>query len=305
MLVGPETSDDAGVFLFGESALVATADFITPFCDDPYRFGRVAAANSMSDVYAMGGEVLFALNICCFPEGEAPAAVFTAILQGGLDAVTSAGGVLLGGHSVGDKELKYGLAVVGRADPNRVLTNAGARAGQHLVLTKPLGSGAVLNAFRSNRLDEDALEPVLASMERLNDTAARLALQHGASGCTDVTGFGLLGHALEMARGSGAELRVDFDTLPVYPGFHEMTAAGVSTKGTRANRAAAAGGYEIVAELDDDRTALLFDPQTSGGLLISVPAEQSEPLVRALRDAGEPAVKIGEVRAGAARVVVL
>jgi selenide,water dikinase len=302
--VGPQTSDDAGVFAFDSKALVATADFITPFCDDPYRFGRVAAANSMSDVYAMGGEVLFALNICCFPEGEAPAEVFTSILQGGLDAVTSAGGVLLGGHSVGDRELKYGLAVVGCADPERLLTNAGSRAGQDLVLTKPLGSGALLNAFRSDRLDEAGLEPVLTSMERLNANAARLALRHGATGCTDITGFGLLGHGLEMARSSGVELRIDFDSLPVYPGFYEMTAAGVSTKGTRANRAAAAAGFENAAGLDEQRSSLLFDPQTSGGLLISLPAERSPDLVRDLRDAGEPAVKIGEVAAGAHRVVV-
>lgn len=305
VLVGPETADDAGVYSFGDTALVATADFITPFCDDPYRFGWVAAVNSMSDVFAMGGEVLFALNICCFPDDQAPAEVFTSILQGGLDAVVSAGGFVLGGHTVGDRELKYGLAVVGRADPQRLLTNGGAQAGQRLILTKPLGSGAILNAYRGGKLDEEGLEPVLASMERLNATASRLALEHGATGCTDVTGFGLLGHGLEMARASGVELRIEFGSLPTYPGFYEMTAAGVSTKGTRNNRAAAADGFEDAAGLDEDRSALLFDPQTSGGLLICVPADRAEALVDKLRDAGEPAAEIGEVVDGDPRVVVL
>ncbi len=300
--MGPETADDAGVYSLGDTALVATADFITPFCDDPYRFGWVAAANSMSDVFAMGGEVLFALNICCFPEDQAPAEVFT-ILQGGLDAVAAAGGFVLGGHTVGDRELKYGLAVVGRADPQRLLTNGGARAGQRLILTKPLGSGAILNAYRADKLDVEGLEPVLVSMERLNATASRLALEHGATGCTDVTGFGLVGHGLEMARASGVELRLEFDSLTAYPGFYEVTAAGVSTKGTRNNRAAAADGFEDTADLDEHRNALLFDPQTSGGLLICVPAERSEALVGALRDAGEPAAEIGEVVSGDPRVV--
>jgi len=304
LLVGPETADDAGVFAFGDDALVATADFITPFCDDPYRFGRVAAANSMSDVFAMGGEVLFALNICCFPEDKAPAEVFTAILQGGLDAVAEAGGVILGGHSVGDKELKYGLAVVGRAAPDRLLTNAGARVGQLLVLTKPLGSGAILNAFRADKLDEAGLEPVLVSMERLNMTAARLGLRHGATGCTDITGFGIVGHGLEVARASGVGLRLEFDSLAVYPGFYEVTADGVSTKGTRSNRAAAAPGFDDQAGLSEHQQALLFDPQTSGGLLLCVAPDRADALVGELRDAGDPAAVIGEVVGGEPRVTV-
>jgi selenide,water dikinase len=194
--------------------------------------------------------------------------------------------------------------VIGRADPQRLLTNDGAQAGQRLILTKPLGSGAILNAYRGGQLDEKRLEPVLVSMERLNATAARLALEHGATGCTDITGFGFVGHGLEIARASGVELRVEFDTLPAYPGFYEMTAAGVSTKGTRNNRAAAADGFEDTAGLDEHRSALLFDPQTSGGLLICVPADRSAALLGALRDAGEPAAEIGEVVDGEPRVVV-
>jgi len=305
MLVGPETADDAGVFAFGDDALVATADFITPFCNDPYRFGRVAAVNAMSDVFAMGGEVLFALNICCFPECDVPPGTYSEILRGGLEAVHEAGGVLIGGHSVGDPELKYGLAVIGRADPDRLLTNAGAQPGQRLVLTKPLGSGALLNAFRADKLDEDGLEPVLVSMERLNDKAARLALQHGATGATDVTGFGIAGHGLEVARASGVGLRIDFDSLQVYPRFYDMTADGVSTKGTRANRAATSGEVAVEVDLDDVQETLLYDPQTSGGLLICIPAGEADALVAALRDAGEPAVIVGEVEAGSAVVTVV
>jgi selenide,water dikinase len=305
VLIGPQTADDAGVFAFGGTALVATADFITPVCDDPYRFGRVAAANSMSDVFAMGGEVLFALNLCCFPEDKAPTEVFTAILQGAVDAVRDAGGAVLGGHSVGDRELKFGLAVVGQVDPERILANAGAVPGQRVILTKPLGSGVILNAFRPGKLDEEALEPVLVSMERLNAAASRAAVACGATGCTDVTGFGLAGHALEVARASGVEIRLRFDRLPVYPGFYEMVASGVSTRGTENNRAAAADSFEDRAGLDQSQDELLFDPQTSGGLLICAPADQAEELASALRAGGDPAVDVGEVVDGAPRVVIV
>lgn len=305
VLVGPETADDAGVFDLDGTGLIATADFITPVCDDPYRFGRVAAANSMSDIFAMGGEVLFALNLCCFPEDKAPAEVFTGILQGAVDAVNEAGGAILGGHSVGDKELKFGLAVVGKADPGRILVNAGAEPGQRLVLTKPLGSGVILNAFRPGKIDEGGLEPIMVSMERLNDHAARAALAHGATGCTDITGFGLVGHALEVARASGVEIRLEFDKLPVYPGFYEMVAAGVSTRGTENNRKAAGSDFEDRAGLEAAQQELLFDPQTSGGLLIAVPAAEAEALVDTLREGGDPAVVVGELVEGAPRVVVV
>lgn len=304
ILVGPETADDAGVFAFGDAALVATADFITPVCDDPYRFGRVAAANSMSDVFAMGGEVLFALNLCCFPDDKAPAALFTAILQGGSDAVADAGGAILGGHTVADHELKYGLAVVGKANPAAILTNAGALPGQRIVLTKPLGSGVVLNAFRAAKLDEEALEPILVSMERLNASAARLAIEFGATGCTDVTGFGLVNHALEVARASAAAVRIDFERLVAYPGFYEMVEAGVSTRGTGKNRQAA-HEFEDLAGLSDHESELIFDPQTSGGLLIFVPESRADALIEALQDGGDVAAQdIGEVVEGAPWVTV-
>ncbi len=219
MLVGPETADDAGVYLLDGRALIATADFITPVCDDPRRFGRVAAANALSDVYAMGGAPLFALNLCCFPE-DVPDGVLAAILEGAAAALGEAGAALLGGHTVRDPELKFGLAVIGEAAPGRLLTNAGARAGDRLVLTKPLGTGVLINAFKIDKLDEAGLEPALREMERLNAEASRLALAHGAAAATDVTGFGLAGHALGMARASGVGLRVELARLPVHEGFH-------------------------------------------------------------------------------------
>ena len=194
MLVGPETGDDAGVFAFGDRGLVATADFITPVCDDPFRFGRVAAANSLSDVYAMGGRPLFALNLCCFPE-EVPKEALAGILVVANDALMEAGAALLGGHSVRDPELKFGLAVIGDADPNRLLANTNARHGQRLILTKPLGTGVLVNAFKADKIGEAELEPALVEMSRLNAETGRLALLHGATATTDITRFGLAGHA--------------------------------------------------------------------------------------------------------------
>src|SRR5436305_6390084 len=203
ILVGAETADDAGVYLLGDRALVATADFITPVCDDPHRFGRVAAANALSDVYAMGGRPLFALNLCCFPELEEEGTeALAGVLRGAAEALVDAGAVLLGGHSVRDPELKFGLSVVGEADPERLITNAGARPGDRLLLTKPLGTGILINAFKVHNLDEAGLEPALSEMERLNDVAGRLALEHGVRAATDVTGLGPPGPALGPAMAS-------------------------------------------------------------------------------------------------------
>ena len=225
----------------------------------------MAAANSVSDVFAMGGRVLFALNLCCFPEAEEHRETFTEILAGAAEKLREAGGVLLGGHSVRDAELKFGLAVVGEADPARLLTNAGARPGQRLILTKPLGTGVLANAFKVGKLDEAGLEPALVEMERLNDRASRLALAHGATAATDVTGFALVGHALGMARASGVGVRVEFARLPVHDGFYALVKRGISTGCTDANQAAAAAEFTDRAGLDRVRTEVLFDPQTSGG----------------------------------------
>ncbi len=304
MLVGPETSDDAGAYLLDGRALIATADFITPACDDPRRFGRIAAANSLSDVYAMGGTPLFALNLCCFP-ARLPRDVSAEILAGATDALAEAGAALLGGHSVVDRELKFGLAVIGEADPQRLLTNAGARPRHRLLLTKPLGTGVLTNAAKAGKLVAEELEPALREMERLNGTAARLALQHGVEAATDITGFGLAGHALNVARASSATLRVRFDALPVQRRFHDMVRAGVSTGSTAANRRNAEPHVILRRKLDRSEQEVLFDPQTSGGLLLCVPPERASALLHALRETGHAAAEIGEVLAGPPRIEVV
>lgn len=304
VLVGPETGDDGGVFLVDGTALVATADFITPVCDDPRRFGRVAAANSVSDVYAMGGQPLFALNLCCFPE-EVPRDVLSAILAGGASVLREAGAALIGGHTVKDPQLKFGLAVIGRADPQHLLTNAGARAGDRLLLTKPVGTGVLINAFKQDKLDAAGLEPALVQMERLNAAAADLALAHRARAATDVTGFGLAGHGLALARASGVGLELAFERIPSYAAFGDLVRRGVSTGSTEANRHNVESVYEERARLTDEERELLFDPQTSGGLLLAVPPDRAPGLLQALVDGGHRAAEIGQVLAGPPRIVVV
>jgi selenide,water dikinase len=306
ILVGPETADDAGVYLHWDRALVATADFITPVCDDPRRFGRVAAANSLSDVYAMGGRPLFALNLCCFPPLDEPdAQALQGILEGAAATLAEAGAVLLGGHSVRDPELKFGLSVVGEADRHRLLTNAKARPGDRLILTKPLGTGVLINAFKVDRIDEAGLEPALREMERLNAEAGRLALAYGVHAATDVTGFGLAGHALGMARASGVGLRLVFERLPVHEGFYRLVEKGISTGCTDANEANVTPVFTDHVGLDQVHRELLFDPQTSGGLLLSTPPDQARLLLNALLASGHQAAEIGEVVEGPVGIEVV
>lgn len=298
VLVSADTGDDAGVFEVDGLALVATADFIPPVCDDPRRFGRIAAANALSDVWAMGGEPLFALNLCCFPTHEVPADVLADVLFGGADALREGGTALLGGHSVRDPELKYGLAVIGRVDPGRMFANDRARPGERLLLTKRLGSGVLVNAFKSDRLDAAGLEPALVQMERLNAAGARLALARGVRAATDVTGFGLVGHALNLARNSKVGLRIAIDALPRYAPFAELVAAGVTTGCTGPNRRNAEPLLRRRRALDAAEEELLFDPQTSGGLLLSTPAAAADALLAELRAAGYDAAEIGTTVAG-------
>lgn len=306
ILVGPETADDAGVYLLGDRALVATTDFITPVCDDPRRFGRVAAANSISDVYAMGGRPLFALNLCCFPPLDPPDdQALGGILQGAAEAMEEAGVALLGGHSVRDPELKFGLAVIGEADKDRLLTNAGAREGDRLILTKPLGTGVLINAFKVDKLDEAGLEPALREMERLNKEASRLALEHGVHAATDITGFGLTGHALGMARASKVGIRIVFGNLPVHEGFYRLVEKGISTGCTDANELNVKPVFTDRVGLDRVRREILFDPQTSGGLLLATPPAEAPRLLEALLASGHQAAEIGEVLPGPARIEVV
>ncbi len=291
LLVGRETFDDAGVFAVAEDlALVQTVDFFAPIVDDPYAFGRVAAANALSDVYAMGGEPITALNIAAFPVGRLPLSVLTEILRGGQDAVHEAGALVVGGHTVTDDEIKYGLAVTGRADPRRLLTNAAARPGDVLVLTKPLGTGLVATAVKRGIAIAGAEQAAIGAMSRLNREASRAALAVGARCATDVTGFGLLGHASHVARASAVTLAFYAAALPVLPGAREAWAAGARTGGAERN-AAFVDGHVTWDTIDEGTRALCVDPQTSGGLLVAVPpAQVAEYLSRV-----DGAVVVGEV----------
>ncbi len=297
MLVGFETSDDAAVYrLTDEIALISTVDYITPPVDDPYWFGQIAAANSLSDVYAMGGRPLTALNLVMFPSKKLDMGVLKEILRGGSDKVKEAGASLAGGHSVDDNEPKYGLAVTGCVHPDSVLTNKGCRAGDALILTKPLGTGVLFNAGRSGKLPYPELEALLPQVAALNGQAMEVALNYEVHACTDITGFGILGHSLEMAKGSGLQIDLIFDRLPFYPNALQMYQKGETTGSNPPNRKLADGFWEAAKKLSAEEEELLFDPQTSGGLLISVPAGQSDDLLTALKKAGVEAVAhVGDV----------
>ncbi|MDQ6634513.1 MAG: selenide, water dikinase SelD [Gemmatimonadota bacterium] len=271
VLVGRESFDDAGVFLLRDDlALVQTVDFFAPIVDDPYEFGQIAAANALSDVFAMGGEPLTALAIVGFPVGKLPMSVLTDILRGGQDKVREAGATLVGGHSIIDEELKFGLSVTGQANPRTLLTNATALVGDVLVLTKSLGTGLLATAAKQDRLDEAGRAALHASMASLNATASRAALAAGVRCATDVTGFGLLGHASHIARASNVTLRIDARALPELPGARALWHAGVRTGGAERNESFVAPLTDWTAA-DAGDIALALDPQTSGGLLLAVP----------------------------------
>ncbi len=267
------TGDDAGVFRLDDgTALVQTVDFFTPVVDDPEAFGAIAAANALSDVYAMGGRPLTALSIAAFPETDFPLEWGAAIFRGGLAKLEEAGCVLLGGHTVRDPEIKFGYAITGLVDPARVLTNTQARPGDVLVLTKPLGTGVVATALKAGHAPAEAVEAATRSMSTLNRIPAAVALRHGVRAATDVTGFGLAGHATAVARESGVTLEIRAADLPVLPGALDL-ALRFQPGGLKANRLQFGPQIDDRSPVGDDRRALLFDPQTSGGLLLFVPAE--------------------------------
>jgi len=295
-LVGFEASDDAAVYrLTSDLAVISTVDYITPPVDDPYWFGQIAAANSLSDVYAMGGKPLLALNLVMCPSKDLDMGLLKEILRGGNDKVLEAGACMAGGHSVDDREPKYGLAVTGVVHPDRILTNTGARPGDALVLTKPLGSGVLFNANRSGKLPYPELEALLPVIASLNGKALDTASRFDVHACTDITGFGLMGHCVEMARG-GVRLRISFNSLPFYPNALAMYRRGETTGSNSANRKAASGFWELKTTLAGEEVELLFDPQTSGGLLLSVPDTQADELVQLLKSDGiGSACRIGEV----------
>ena len=297
MLVGFETSDDAAVYrVTNEIALISTVDYITPPVDDPYWFGQIAAANSLSDVYAMGGKPMTALNLVMFPSKILDMGILKEILSGGSQKVKEAGASMSGGHSVDDNEPKYGLAVTGCVHPDRVLTNQGCRPGDALILTKPIGTGVLFNAARSGKLPYPQLEALLPRVAALNRQAMEVALNFEIHACTDITGFGILGHSLEMARGSGLQIDLAFNRLPLYPNALEMYKKGENTGSNKANRRLAEGSWDATADLTFEEEELLFDPQTSGGLLIAVPADQSDDLLTGMKNAGiETAAPVGNV----------
>lgn len=280
--------------------MVSTADFITPPVDEPIWFGRIAAANALSDIYAMGGEPITALNLLMMPEKQLGPEVLQEILKGGHEKVVEAGACLAGGHSTDNQEPVYGLAVTGVVSPKQILTNNAAQPGDALILTKPLGTGVLFNACRSGRLPRTELDPVLPQVAFLNGPAMKIALKYPVHACTDITGFALAGHALEMARGSGLMIEVDYSALPIYPNAFEMYAKGETTGSNEANRKLAAGKLDRTTALSTTQEELLFDPQTSGGLLLAVAADQADALARELRTAGiKHAAIIGRTRASA------
>lgn len=301
LLVGFETSDDAAVYrLSDDIAVISTIDFITPPVDDPYWFGQIAAANAISDVYSMGGRPFSALNVVMFPSAQLDSGLLREILRGGSDKVSEAGASLAGGHSVDDKEPKYGLSVCGTVHPDRIVTNTGARPGDALILTKPLGSGVLFNAVRSGKLSFEAIEKkILPILATLNRNAIEQALKFDLHACTDVTGFGLTGHALEMAHGSRVKIGLRYRDIPFFSEAHDMYKRGETTGSNRTNRELAARYLDIRKALTKTEEELLYDPQTSGGLLLAVPAEQADKLMVALTEAGvAAAARIGEVMEG-------
>jgi len=289
-----------------DTAFITTVDFITPPVDDPYWFGQIAAANSLSDVYAMGGRPLTALNVVMFPSKKLDMGILKEMLRGGSDKVAEAGAAMAGGHSVEDDEPKYGLAVTGVVHPDKILTNCGARDGDALVLTKPIGTGVLFNANRSGKLPYRDLEALLPIIGGLNNTALEVALQYDVHACTDITGFGIAGHVLEMAQGCGSRATLFYRQIPVMPNAIAMYGKGETTMRNRQNREITEGRFDIRLALSAKEEEVLFDPQTSGGLLLAVPSSVAEKMVREMKEKGvEHAAIIGEVKEGTTGISVV
>jgi selenide,water dikinase len=296
LLVGTNTADDAGVYRIApDLALVQTVDFFTPILDDPYDFGQVAAANALSDVYAMGGEPLTALNILAFQPGMVEAEAVAEILRGGAEKAAEAGVVIVGGHSVQDAELKYGLSVTGRVHPDRIVRNVGARAGDRLVLTKPLGTGAITTGLKRGLVGDDVLRTVTAGMATLNRLASEAMLEVGVHAATDVTGFGLLGHLWEMVSGSGVSATVYAYNVPYYQGFTALAEQDVFPGGAYATRDYLKDHINVGDGVSETAVMSLCDPQTSGGLLIAVSAAKHDALLEALLKRERPCATVGEI----------
>jgi len=305
--VGFNTSDDAGVYrLTDDMALVSTADFITPPVNDPFVYGQIAAANAISDVYAMGGRPITCLNLVAFPSGKLAPEVLHRIVAGAVDKITEAGAVLIGGHTIEDDEPKFGLAVNGIVHPDKLWTNAGARPGDALVLTKPIGSGVLFNANIKNWVSEEALAECIAHLTTLNRVACETMQRFDIHAVTDVTGFGLAGHGYEVARASGVLLTINMDRLPVMSEALEMYRRGVNTGVNPHNRRMVTDFLQMAGDWPTWQQEILYDPQTSGGLLAAVAPEEADALVDALHAAGvRHACRIGEVMPLAEKTILL
>jgi len=304
LIVGYATSDDAGVYRLSDGlALVQTVDFFTPIVDDPYDFGRIAAANSLSDVYAMGARPLLALNVVTFPIETLPLDYLTRILEGGAAVAAAAGVTILGGHTVKDPEPKYGMAVTGTADPSRIVTNAGARPGDTLLLTKPLGTGILSTALKRGLISADRLAPVVEWMVALNAHASHAMLESGAHAATDITGYGLLGHAGEMARASGVRLRFSASAIPLHDDVLSLIDEGIVPGGTKDNAQEHASYTIFEPSVGTAQRIAFSDAQTSGGLLIAVPSERVDRLREILRRGPALDAVVGRVEEGSGIIV--
>ena len=305
LIAGLDPPDDAAVHLVASDlAVIGTLDFFPPIVDDPRTFGEIAAANALSDVFAMGGRVLFALSIAAIPE-DMPTPAFRAILDGAASKVREAGGILAGGHTIRDPEPKYGLAVIGVAKPDRLLRKGGAKPGDVLLLTKPLGTGLLVSGRRRGRTSDPDLDAAIGSMRSLNRRASEVLVEHGVRGATDITGFGLLGHGLEMARASGTRFVFDTNALPALDGALDLARAGVETGGATHNRRFVASSLSVAGSVPDEVVTLAHDPQTSGGLLAAISPANLEAVLEDLRAAGVSTWVVGRVEAAATAGVAL
>ena len=307
LIVGLDRADDAGVYKVSDDlALIQTVDFFTPIVDDPYWFGQIAAANALSDVYAMGGEPKTAMNLVGFPLGKMDLEVLRQILMGGLDKMREAGTVLVGGHSVEDAELKYGLSVTGFVHPDKILTKKNLQAGDRLILTKPLGTGIVNTAIKGGAASQEHIQKVTRLMAELNKAAAEVMRQYDVHACTDITGFGLLGHMAEMLCGSKVSLKIDFGSLPVLPEALEFASMGMVPAGAHKNRHFRENIVEYSDGITPAKRDILFDPQTSGGLLICCPPDQARDMLQQLHSRGlSEAAIVGEVDSSPAEKILV
>jgi selenide,water dikinase len=287
MLVGTETADDAGVYrLRPDLAIVNTVDFFTPIVDDPYIFGQISAANSLSDVYAMGGEPKTCMNIVCFPKGKMDIEILGEILKGGADKVKESGAVVIGGHSIIDEEIKFGMAVTGVIHPDKIFRNVGVQEGDALILTKPLGTGIITTALKKGKASEESVAAAVKAMTTLNSAASAVARMHAVHACSDVTGFGILGHSLEMASGSGVTLIIESAKLPLLRSAPRLAEKGYITGGCKRNQEYLADKMIIDKSIREGLAQVALDPQTSGGLLIAVAKRHAAKLIDDLHTAG-------------------